>query len=169
MVPEVMMLAGLTMATLATAGRMWCSLFIAGRKNATLVTQGPYALCRNPLYFSSLIGAIGVGLASGMFTVTLAVGLAFALYYPGVIRREEAFLFQRHGDSFAAYVQTVPCFWPRWNGGLDAVPTSIECYPRIFIAHLASAIWFPIGCGAAYVVSLIRSQGTDWLAWFVLP
>lgn len=169
MIPELMMLAGLTMATLAAAGRMWCSLFIAGRKNAVLVTQGPYALCRNPLYFSSLVGAMGVGLASGMFTVTLAVALAFALYYPGVIRREEVFLLQRHGESFVTYVQKVPCFWPQRGGGPDAFPTSIQCHPRIFIAHLASAICFPIACGASHVVSLLRSLSTDCPAWFALP
>jgi protein-S-isoprenylcysteine O-methyltransferase Ste14 len=168
-VPEVMMLIGLIMATMAMAGRMWCSLFIAGRKNAVLVTQGPYALCRNPLYLFSIIGALGVGLASGMFTVALAVGLVFALYYPAVIRSEETYLHQRHGESFTVYVRTVPCFWPRWCGGLDVFPESIQCHTRIFINHLASAIWFPIACGAIHVVSLLRCQVTVWPVWLVLP
>lgn len=167
--PEVLLLIGLVLATVAMAGRMWCSLFIAGRKNAELVTQGPYALCRNPLYFFSLIGAVGVGLASGMVTVAFVLGLAFALYYPAVIRREEVYLWQRHGEQFTAYAQAVPGFWPRWRSGQDAFPACIECHSRIFIHHLASAIWFPIVCGAVYVVSIFHSQGKAWPAWFVLP
>lgn len=169
MTPEVMMLIGLTLATLAMAGRMWCSLFIAGRKNAELVTQGPYALSRNPLYFFSLIGSIGVGLASGMFTVALALGLAFALYYPAVIRREEAYLHLQHGDQFTFYLRTVPCFWPRWRDGPDAFPESVACHGRIFVRHLASAIWFPIVCGGVHFVGRLHSHRTDWPVWLVLP
>lgn len=169
LMPQVMLFIGLTMATLAMAGRMWCSLFIAGRKNAVMVTQGPYALCRNPLYFFSLIGALGVGLATGMFTVTLAIGFAFALYYPSVIRREETYLHQRHGDSFTNYAQAVPCFWPRWSSSIDVFPARIQCHSRIFFDHLVSAIWFPIGCGVAHIISLFHSNRGAWPVWFELP
>ena len=30
-------------------GRVWCSVFIAGRKDEQLVVTGPYSTCRHPL------------------------------------------------------------------------------------------------------------------------
>ena len=39
-------------------GRIWCSLYISGFKNAKLVTEGPYSLCRNPLYLFSYLGGV---------------------------------------------------------------------------------------------------------------
>jgi hypothetical protein len=34
-------------AAVASLGRMWCSLYIAGSKDKELITNGPYSLCRN--------------------------------------------------------------------------------------------------------------------------
>src|SRR5882672_454668 len=56
--------AGFMLVALACLGRIWCSLFIAGHKDEVLVTTGPYALCRHPLYSFSLLGALGLGLTS---------------------------------------------------------------------------------------------------------
>jgi len=55
---------GAIMVSIASLGRLWCSVYIAGYKTDHLVTSGPYSMCRNPLYFFSLIGALGVGFAS---------------------------------------------------------------------------------------------------------
>ena len=57
-------LAGFLLVALACLGRIWCSLFIAGHKDEVLVTTGPYALCRHPLYSLSVLGALGLGLTS---------------------------------------------------------------------------------------------------------
>ena len=53
---------GLAGTGAACAGRLWCSVYIAGKKNRELVKVGPYSVCRNPLYFFSLVGAIGAAL-----------------------------------------------------------------------------------------------------------
>lgn len=84
-----LMSTGLLLTGVAAAGRLWCSFYIAGRKNRTLVTDGPYSLCRNPLYLFSLLGATGAVMAAGMFSVTLALAALFMLYYRPVIRAEE--------------------------------------------------------------------------------
>jgi hypothetical protein len=39
----------MTLATIAMAARIRCSIFFAGRKNPTLRTDGPFALNRNPI------------------------------------------------------------------------------------------------------------------------
>ena len=53
---------GLAAIIVAIVGRAWCSLYIGGRKNAQVMQDGPYSICRHPLYFFSTIGATGFGL-----------------------------------------------------------------------------------------------------------
>ncbi len=150
---------GLTLAVCAMAGRMWCSLFIAGKKNTLLVREGPYAHCRNPLYFFSFLGGTGVALASGLFTVTVLVMLGFALYYPTVIQREEAFLRQRHGTDFETYIAATPSFWPRLTR--PHAPAEWTCHPSVFLKHLGSAIWFPIAFWLVHEIKVLQD-----MAWF---
>ena len=57
-------IAGFLCVAFACLGRIWCSVFIAGHKDATLITAGPYAVCRHPLYSLSLLGALGLGLTT---------------------------------------------------------------------------------------------------------
>ena len=55
---------GIFLAAIGAIGRLWCSVYISGYKTNRLITSGPYAMCRNPLYFFSLIGVVGVALVT---------------------------------------------------------------------------------------------------------
>lgn len=72
---EIVEVAGLLLIVLCFVGRLWCILYIGARKNEELVTVGPYSLCRNPLYFFSTVGAVGIGLAFGSLLAAAALGL----------------------------------------------------------------------------------------------
>jgi protein-S-isoprenylcysteine O-methyltransferase Ste14 len=76
----ILFMIGCVLVGIASLGRLWCSLYIAGYKTDVLVTEGPYSMCRNPLYFFSLLGAVGVGLASETFTLPVALFLIFTIY-----------------------------------------------------------------------------------------
>jgi protein-S-isoprenylcysteine O-methyltransferase Ste14 len=125
---------------IGTLGRMWCSMYIAGRKKSQLVTTGPYGMCRNPLYFFSLLGAVGLGCTTGTVTIPLIIAVAFALYYPGTIKGEEAELAKRHGEPFQQYLKSVPAFFPKLS--LLQEPQQYEVNPITFRKHLGSVIWF---------------------------
>jgi len=71
MVSTLLFAGGCVLAGAASLGRLWCALYIAGYKDGVLVTEGPYSLCRNPLYFCNLLGAAGVGLATETLLVAL--------------------------------------------------------------------------------------------------
>lgn len=131
---------GLLLAAIGALGRIWCSAYIAGYKNGSLVTDGPYSICRNPLYFFSFIGSIGVGLATETATIPLLLALAFAIYYPSVIRSEERYLLSQHGEEFANYMRRVPMFFPSIR--LLAEKEAATVHLVIFRKHLLSAIWF---------------------------
>ena len=94
-------------------GRVWCAAYIGGRKSQLIIDVGPYSMTRNPLYVFSFVGLSGIGLATGMMTVTALLGLAFALYYRGVVAGEETFLKGRHPIEFGDYMTRVPRWVPR--------------------------------------------------------
>ncbi len=131
---------GLVLAGIASLGRLWCSLYIAGYKTEELITEGPYSMSRNPLYFFSFLGAIGVGFASESLLVPSIILVAFALYYPQVIRNEEVKLEKRHGVAFDMYRSKVPCFFPKISNLSE--PQEYIVKPVIFRKHMISALWF---------------------------
>ena len=94
-------------------------MYSSGYKSSELVTQGPYSVSRNPLYFFSFVGLIGIGLATETVTLTLFLVAFFALVYPAVIAGEEEFLRGKFGDAYAEYCRRMPRFFPAaacsWN------------------------------------------------------
>ncbi len=125
-------------------------------------------MCRNPLYLFSLIGALGVGMASGMASMVALIALVFALYYPVVIRREQAYLQGRHGEVFSSYCKSVPSFWPQFSNQVDFFPKEVESNSKVYFNHLVSAVWFPIACGLTHVLCSVQKPEGHW-AWFTLP
>ncbi len=111
----VAQVAGLVLAVGASLGRIWVSTFIAGRKNAELVTVGPYSMVRNPLYVLSLIAAFGLALGSRSLAVLLVLPAAQAVLLMLAVRDEEAFLARTHGVAYAAYLRRVPRYWPKFS------------------------------------------------------
>lgn len=103
---------GLILVTLGAFGRLWASLYISGYKVNHLITEGPYSVVRNPLYFFSFLGAGGLALAARSFLVVTLVVIAFLLYYPLVVAREEKKLADRHGAEYAQYAGRTPRFMP---------------------------------------------------------
>lgn len=117
--------AGVALVVLAVLGRLWASLFIAGRKDAEVVTDGPYAACRHPLYLCSLVGGAGLGLASRSVVLAAAVPVVLACVLGVAIAREERYLAARHGERWNEYARTVPRVWPRWRQFLAPVPAAV--------------------------------------------
>ena len=84
------------------------------KKNEVLTTSGPYAYTRNPLYFGSLVLAIGFAVASrSWWVVLIALAMFFAIYFP-VIRSEEQFLRAKFPE-FGEYAARVPLLFPRFR------------------------------------------------------
>ncbi len=104
--------AAVLMVGVAVLGRIWCSVFIAGRKDESLVTEGPYANCRHPLYALSLVGGAGLGLATHSVLLTVGTLLLLVVLFSRAAVAEDALLAARHGADFQAYAATTPRFWP---------------------------------------------------------
>jgi protein-S-isoprenylcysteine O-methyltransferase Ste14 len=153
----VLFLVGAVLVGAATMGRLWCSLYIAGYKEGTLITVGPYSISRNPLYFFSFVGAVGVGLATETFTFAAIFALWFVLFYPAVIRAEERRLVELHGARFVDYARRVPRFFPRLD--LLVEPDTYLVQPVRFRNHLLDALWFVWGLGLLELIEAAHVNG----------
>ncbi|MHA3903093.1 methyltransferase family protein [Castellaniella sp. WN] len=105
--------AGLALMTLALLGRCACMLYLGGRKGADLVAEGPYSVCRNPLYVFSVLAVLGIGLQTGSLTVALVLALAALAVFRWIVGEEERMLRASFGAPFEDYCTRVPRFLPR--------------------------------------------------------
>jgi protein-S-isoprenylcysteine O-methyltransferase Ste14 len=122
---------GFLCVALACLGRLWASVFIAGHKDVELVTTGPYARCRHPLYACSILGALGLGLTtrSVLLCVILVVLIAALVIYAASC--EEQFLADAFPEAFKTYVTETPNMW--WPGGRSvALPEHLDVRPAVF-------------------------------------
>jgi hypothetical protein len=62
-----------------------------------------------------MLGAVGVGMQTGMASFALLGGLICWAIFSVVVRREEAFLHSRFGPAYARYCVRTPRFWPRFD------------------------------------------------------
>jgi protein-S-isoprenylcysteine O-methyltransferase Ste14 len=106
-------------AVLATQGwRIWAAGFVGrparGGEPAgqALVTAGPYARLRNPMYLGTVVGVLAFAGMSGLWYDVLAVAAVLGLVYAGAIAHEEAFLLARFGDEYRRYREAVPRLLP---------------------------------------------------------
>jgi len=165
LIGKTLSILGWILNGIGALGRIWCAVYIAGYKNNTLVTAGPYSMCRNPLYFFSMAGAVGVGLATETLVIPLVVLIFFMVYYPTVIRNEEKNLSQMHSKEYQNYVEAVPAFIPQ--PGILFEPEHYTVNPRILKRHLMDAVWFIWLCG---LVSMLARLHTEKILpeWFLL-
>jgi len=85
---------------------------ITVRAGHAVVTGGPYALVRHPLYLAILLLAAGSALAHPSLAVACgAAGLAAGIAYK--IPVEERALRATCGDAYARYAAEVPALFPR--------------------------------------------------------
>jgi protein-S-isoprenylcysteine O-methyltransferase Ste14 len=124
-------LLGFVFVAMACLGRIWCSLFIAGHKDEVLVTTGPYALCRHPLYSFSVLGALGLGLTSRSALLCVLVVALIAALVIYAASCEEQFLADTFPDEFKAYLASTP---NKWLPMLRQVPLPgvLDVRPAVF-------------------------------------
>ena len=76
-----------------------------------LVTNGPFALCRNPMYLGHLIFLVGLALGLASWAgASLALGTAVWLQFR--VRRDERRLAERFGEPYMQYCSRVKRWIP---------------------------------------------------------
>jgi protein-S-isoprenylcysteine O-methyltransferase Ste14 len=86
----------------------------------TLVTEGIYKVCRNPMYLGNLLLLLGFGLFANSLLFTLIFFPLFVFIYIAIIKAEEAFLSNKFGDRFTTYVSQTNAIIPKLSCLKDA-------------------------------------------------
>ncbi|AXC48638.1 isoprenylcysteine carboxylmethyltransferase family protein [Paracoccus suum] len=141
----------------AVLGRFWAILYIGGRKNATVMQDGPYSLCRHPLYSFSIIGVVGFGLALGSVVLAVALGALAAAVLWLTARREERFLRAAFGPAYDAYAAHVPRLMPRLSN--FHTPPRITVDLSVLRRNLADALVFLTAIPLAAAIQAMHAAG----------
>jgi protein-S-isoprenylcysteine O-methyltransferase Ste14 len=121
---SALVVAGMLLVILGVAFNMWGRALLKARwsnqikvfEGGTLVTTGPYALVRHPLY-ASLIWAFTGGAL--IYANPLALLLTAAVFVPMMYvraRKEDAVLLGAFADQYAAYRARTGMFLPKLWG-----------------------------------------------------
>ncbi len=148
---------GFVCVALASLGRIWCSVYIAGHKDAVLVTTGPYAACRHPLYSLSVLGALGLGLTTRSATLCAITLLCILALVWRAAAREEKSLANAFPSEFDAYVKTTPNKW--WPARSGAAPERVEVRPTVLWKAFLDAgsfflLWLLVTIATEYRLSM---------------
>ena len=102
--------------------RLW-GVAIAGSETRTtgpvggtfLITTGPFAHVRNPLYLGNMLIYAGVGVMSNaLFPWLIIVALAYFFFqYSLIVSLEEEHLAVAYGEEYQRYRASVPRFFPK--------------------------------------------------------
>ena len=146
--------------------RWWATLYVGGRKCRELAVDGPYSVCRNPLYFGTFL--LTLSIAFFLHSVVFAAGLLMTMpvYLHATIPWEEQKLRERFGEEFEAYRRDVPKFWPNFSKLRS--PSTLQVNVNGLVGEFRMAlrwIWVPL---LAEGVAHLRMDPW-WPAWICLP
>ena len=80
----------------------------------TLVTEGIFTICRNPLYFGNILICFGIFIMHGNPWVILVGGMLYLLIYQCIIYAEEDYLRKKFGADYDQYCKTTPRWIPKF-------------------------------------------------------
>lgn len=131
---------GVPFIAVGAAIRIWSSGYLT--KLSNLITAGPFALCRNPLYIGSFLGCVGyLIICNNLIAWILTVPLFWA-FHGGAVAYEEKLLREKFGEPFKQYCSKVPRFLPhiRSMAGEGEFSLGQVMYNREYTGLLGSVI-----------------------------
>ncbi len=91
-------------------GRNWSGI-VTVKQDHELITPGPYAIVRHPIYTGLLLAFIGSALARGEWRGVVAVALAWWAVHLKM-RMEERLMREQFADAYQTYSERVPALVP---------------------------------------------------------
>ncbi len=110
---EILEVLGIALLIGGVLGRFWSILYIGGRKNSMVMQDGPYSICRHPLYLFSTLSVAGFGLMLGSLVLAAGFTILTFLILSQTAAKEEERLRSIFGAEYEAYAARVPRIWPK--------------------------------------------------------
>ena len=156
--------AGYLFLMLGLSVRVWSTLYIGGRKSQVLVTDGPYSLCRNPLYVGTLLVTVGAGLCFENLVMLATMLVTMVPAHVVAARLEDAYLSARFPLEYPEYARRVGAFWPRWGNyrTRETLTVSVRAVRRIAI-DATGVIMIPM---IEDILEVLHRDGIVPVLWF---
>ena len=125
--------------------RFWATLYIGGRKGDVVVSEGPYSVCRHPLYVGSVLLVLSGALFLKSVVFAGGVALLAIAYFTFTVPAEEEHLQARVGEPYRRYCHQVNRLWPSFRH--FQTPTRISVDVRSLYVECARAsrwLWLPL-------------------------
>lgn len=153
---------GIFLLFVGIVGRLYATLYIGGMKNSgsdgnSFISDGIYSVCRNPLYFFSFVGLLGILFLKGQLILVILGAALFLLVYRFTILGEEKFLSDKFGDSYKEFLKNTPRFFPNFSRFKYSERLEI----RPFFLHKEAKrafVWLFVAL-FIYVISILQNLG----------
>ena len=124
--------------------RFWSTLYVGGRKDDVLVVDGPYSICRHPLYVGSLLLIVAGGLFLKSLLFAAALFLLILIYTYATVALEEHLLAARFGSEYQTYRDRVPRFRPTLRHFRTPARVEVHIHAlRLEAARASRWVWIP--------------------------
>jgi len=111
----------------------------------SLVTEGVFNHCRNPLYLGNFLMIAGVAIAANSI-LFLAIGLPFFLFaYFCIIAAEENYLEGKFGQEYVEYCKRVNRFIPNFSGIGNTLQGSEFNWKRLIAKDYGTMLYWSAG------------------------
>jgi len=111
-----------------------------------LVSSGPFAFIRNPLYIGNILLWAGFALSAQLVWFAPVAVALLALEYHAIVRWEEGLLTQRIGEPYAQYVARVPRWLPAWSSSVaSSAPASTFSWRQTLFSERGTLIAIGVG------------------------
>jgi protein-S-isoprenylcysteine O-methyltransferase Ste14 len=100
---------GLMIAARRHLGRNW-GMPVSRKQDPELVTSGPYAHVRHPIYGGILLALLGTAIGASVFWAVPLV--LFGIYFVHAARREESHMIAQFPEQYPAYIRRTRMLLP---------------------------------------------------------
>jgi protein-S-isoprenylcysteine O-methyltransferase Ste14 len=101
-------------------------------KAPSLITAGPYACVRNPIYLANFFIGLGLVVLAEAIILVPIYFIVFGLPYRKIVEQEENFLRNKFGEEFGRYCAVVPRWLPRLKNTTRALTFGPNFHLREF-------------------------------------
>ena len=143
--------------------RMWSMFYLGSRKSRELVTEGPFSICRNPLYVGTFMVFIGVSLCfENLVMLIFATSVAIPVHFVAV-RSEERHLKELFQDEYEAYCRSTPRFLFRLANYRSSGTVSVST--RLLRRVVIDVVGVALVPALADLVDTLHIQGILPVVW----
>jgi protein-S-isoprenylcysteine O-methyltransferase Ste14 len=130
-----------------------------------LVSSGPFALVRNPLYLGNIAIWMGFALTARLVWLAPVILILLGRVYHAIVRWEEQLLESRLGDDYREYASRVPRWFPRLSNRGDSQArrekhqvSAVKSGGRTWRATLLSERGTLLAIAAGYLLLFLKAR-----------